>query len=138
MTPYIVTRCLRRGAPHRMYPYSIGHIELRNAAADMESERKALQQSMASHGESAVQPDFVAARASTIVEAASAQDAFLLAEPRINEALDVLTAINPTRAFSSYGLMEAGCARDLTNGTVTPRMPAAGIFNPWSTVLMEQ
>lgn len=127
MTHYLVTRCLRRGTPHRSYPYSIGGVELRSAASDMEEEKKAIEQSLAAHREVAVDPDVSATRASTIVEADHVGTAFQLAAPRIDEAIDVLSLTNQMPAFSSYRLLEAGCARDLDTGKVSARLPASDL-----------
>lgn len=140
MTHYLVTRCLRQTAPHRSYPYSVGDVELRSAASDMSSERKAIERSLGEHGEPTVQPDVSALRASTIVEATGPRTAFALAALRIDEALDVLASTNPVQAFT-YRLMEAGCARDLNTGEVMPRLPEVdpGQFNPLGSIfLMEQ
>lgn len=127
MTHYLVTRCLRRGTPHRSYPYSIGGVELRSAASDMEEERKAIEQSLAAHREVAVDPDVSATRASTIVEADHVGTAFQLAAPRIDEAIDVLSLTNQMPAFSNYRLLEAGCARDLDTGKVVARLPVSDL-----------
>jgi hypothetical protein len=101
----------------------------------MESEKSAIQRSMSAYNESPIEPDAVAIRASTIVEADDWESAFQLAEPRIDEALDVLTAINPTRDLSAYRLMEAGCTRDLSTGAVTARTPRHE-WKPWMSYMI--
>lgn len=93
----------------------------------MEEERKAIEQSLAAHREVAVDPDVSATRASTIVEADQVGTAFQLAAPRIDEAIDVLSLTNQMPAFSSYRLLEAGCARDLDTGKVSARLPASDL-----------
>lgn len=89
----------------------------------MEHERKAFERSLTEHREAAIEPDVSAARASTIVEATNERAAFALAAPRIDEAIDVLALANPMPAFSVYRLLEAGCARNLDTGEVSPRLP---------------
>jgi hypothetical protein len=141
MTYYLVTRCLRRGTPHRLYPYSIGGVELRSAQSDMEQEGNAIRESLMAHAETVVEPEVSAVRATTIVDADNVGEAFTLAAPRIDEALDVLVSTNPTPAFSDYRLMEAACVRDLNTGQVTPRLPKIDLeqFSLWGAVhLMDQ
>jgi len=141
MIHYLVTRCLRRGTPRRLYPYSVGDVELRSAQSDMEQEREAIRQSLIAHGETAVEPDVSAVRASTIVGADNVGAAFTLATLRIDEAIDVLASANPMSTFSAYRLMEAGCTRDLATGEVMPLRPhiAPEHFNMWgSALLMDQ
>jgi hypothetical protein len=138
MTHYLVTRCLRRRAPHRSYPYSLGVVELRNAESDAADERKAIEISLGAHGETPVQPDVSAIRTSTIVEAPGPRAAFELAARRIDEALDVLSSTNPMPAFTDYSLMEAGCARDLETGAVVSRLPEnnGGEFHLFNSVFL--
>jgi hypothetical protein len=138
MIYYLVTRCLRRGTPRRLYPYSVGDVELRSAQSDMEQEREAIRQSLIAYGETAVEPDMSAVRASTIAGADNAGAAFALATLRIDEAIDVLASANPMPAFSAYRLMEAGCTRDLTTGRVMPLLPriAPDQFDMWGSVLL--
>jgi hypothetical protein len=104
----------------------------------MEQEREAIRQSLMAYAETAVEPGVSAGRASTIVDADNVGEAFTLAAPRIDEALDVLASANPMPAFSAYRLMEAGCTRDLTTGQIMPRLPniAPEQFNPWGAVLL--
>jgi hypothetical protein len=132
--PYLVTRCLRNGAPYRPHPYPIGIVEIKGTEWDMPVEKQAIRQSRSAYKEG--EEDIASVRASIIIEASDVLEAFALAEARIDEALDVLTAINPSRGMSSYKLLETGCIRDLINGQISPRLPSS-TFGPFTAYLIE-
>jgi hypothetical protein len=108
-------------------PLHLGKVEMRGSKQDSPSEDAALRASLASNTEAvelAICPRLV-----TVVEAATARRADILAVRRFEEALDALE-VGSCCVLSELCLLKSGFARNLGNGIVSPILARRGLLSP--------
>lgn len=134
---YFVIRCLGIGTPFRSSPYPAGPVEIRSIDYDTKLEKEAIRQSRHAYHEG--EDDHLSIRVCTIVEAPDVIQALAISEVRIDEALDVIAAINSGSFLSNYRLLQSGCIRDLSSGQVFPKLPklSPDSLSPFKLFLMD-
>ena len=133
MSAYAITRLLDHRASFRPATYVLGEVELRPDKQDTPFERAALEESLKSTGETVDLK--IAMRITTVCEGANPQAADRLAEERFVAALDILDFCAAS-GLSEWGILDAGCIRDIATGNVGPR-PRVLPFGPFTSFVIQ-